>query len=594
MKKLKKVAYMGLCAMMIVPIAACGTNGPTQKELAEKQAGAYMDSALTTLQNAKSFKLTFVEKETNAYEYFGEESNVIDPELNYSDSEQTTTEITIAEDGEGIAMHYVSTYESKSEDYTYVYVEETIYKGEYAYTRSYEVSEEETEPSYWVKIEGESSSNKIMMLPVDVIPKILKTKEVEDAARKLLDKLEDAVVEEILAGKATNGNVVIDYDYKEYVKGWIDYFNSVDETKTTLGSVVNKVLSEVSSGLTVEAILGQLSAYSKMTVADALTSLDALLANKYDTSLQAIKDAIVNSEVMGVIFEDLMKLDAAAIAEAKAWKFESLKTGEYGSRIVSDVINEYLMTSGLVPTPEDGEDPVDYVEQFLTSATAALGKTLAELGMNMDSYDGMEIKSFGGNTALTFDSANALKEWSVYFGSEITEKEYEYETVDEVEVATHIGYETTKSEMTFTVSDISSSAVTINAPAEDEILKLVALSGYFDEAETLRVNSSIDGVDGYLEIYNEEGQFLYYVYFETAEILEEYGQTLTVTVTDAAGWNGAVLGSMMTPTWTYFEENTAEFELTLNEDGTYSVSGFPTQDEINEWYNTVYLLSQNF
>ena len=65
----------------------------------------------------------------------------------------------------------------------------------------------------------------------------------------------------------------------------------------------------------------------------------------------------------------------------------------------------------------------------------------------------------------------------------------------------------------------------------------------------------------------------------------EYGKPLQVQVTDAYGWNGAILQSTYACS-TYFENNRI-FEITLYEDNTHT-SDFLSISEIYEWYKNDY------
>ncbi len=447
----KKVVCMGLCAAMVIPFAACegGSKKPTKEEKAASQAAAYVDGALTTIENARSFKLKLVSKEASKSEYSKY------PEQSYSASETMTCEMTVSIADNDVAVYCVSTTESVYDEETYVWKDESIYKEGILYIRSYEVEDGEEAPQ-WEKLDEENGLS-LDAIPMDMISKLLETKEVDDVVKASLEEYKALIAQEILEDKVVDGKVSIDYDYASYLNGWIEYLAGLDEQKATLGSVVNKVLAEISPSLTAEGILGQLSAYSKMTVSEALTSIDAFLTLQHKTTLQGIKDAIVNSELMSVVFKEILQADADTIAAIKNWKFDSLKTGEVGSLVLGDLINGYLMESGYVPTPEEGETPVDYVKEFLDTAKDMLGKTLAELDLSFDLLKSYKFNQLNVSNAMTFDDNNSLKDWSLSAAFAMQRNEYEEEK--------QIGCLTASLEVVLTISEISSSAAVIVAPS---------------------------------------------------------------------------------------------------------------------------------
>lgn len=514
MKMWKKTMAMLMCATMAVgSFAACNKDGdsssndstptppappaPTAEELATAAAEAYVNGAIDTLKNAKSFKVVINVNNKDVTDYFGEDGETVDPELQETDEGSSTVEIILSQDGDGVAIHTteieVDTYNYDDEEtgaeieVTNTNVNETIMKGGVEYSRYYYYDDSMTadeiaaaKAEKWNKYteaeegaEGEMAVTSI--ISEELIQKLLDTKEVEDAYNMLIDALTGELKTKILSETVADGNFVWEYDFADEVNAILAYIEGIDETKDTLGKVVNEVLAEVAPGLTAEALIGQLKAYSKMTVADALKNIDTMLA-EYETSLQGIKDAIFNSEIMGVLLTDegilaATGLDAATIQSIKDWKFASLQEAgnEVGSAIVGELINGLLLQQGIVEAPEEGEEPIDYVAQFLAEAEANLAMTFEELGMEMPDMAGNLAKKLEGTYGVSFDTTSkALKTINFSFYAELVSYEEDYnEATDEYDLV--VGYYTQIIDMDITVSEISASTVTINAPAEADI-----------------------------------------------------------------------------------------------------------------------------
>lgn len=513
MKMWKKTMAMLMCATMAVgSFAACNkdnddssTNNPpappapTAEELATAASEAYVNGAIDTLKNAKSFKVVINVNNKDVTDYFGEDGKTVDPELQESDEGSTTVEIILSQDGDGVAIQTksidVGTYgyydeeTEKEVEVTETEVSESIMKGGVEYSRYYCYDDSMTadeiaaaKAEKWDKYteEDADAEESTSVISEELIQKLLDTKEVEDAYNMLIDALKGELKTKILSETVADGNFVWEYDFADEVNAVIAYIEAIDETKDTLGGVINDVLAEVAPGLTAEALIGQLKAYSKMTVADALKNIDTMLA-QYETSLQGIKDAIFNSEIMGVLLADegiltATGLDAATIQSIKDWKFASLQEegNEIGGAIVGDLINGLLLQQGIVEPPAEGEDPVDYVAQYLAMAEASLAMTFEELDITLPDMAGNVAKKLEGTYGVSFDTtSSALKTINFSFDAELVsyEKDYNEET-DEYDVV--IGYYTEIIDLDITVSEISASTVTVNAPAAEDIADVAA------------------------------------------------------------------------------------------------------------------------
>ena len=199
-----------------------------------------------------------------------------------------------------------------------------------------------------------------------------------------------------------------------------------------------------------------------MTVAEALTSIDVMLTAKYNTNLQAIKDAIINSEIMGVLFTDVLGLDAETIAQIKAWKVSSLKEDpEMKDLLVGDLINEFLLEMELVEAPEEGERPIDYCAEYLAMFEMALDTTLAELDIEIPSFKGIHIEKIKVASEMQMSKKYWLESVSSSLSLGLDVEEYDYETGI-------LDYKTSVDlNLALSIAKISNKIVDIKIPADE-------------------------------------------------------------------------------------------------------------------------------
>lgn len=634
----KKVLCMALCFVMVGSVAACGDKGKDKNSSSGSSvsdtgsgttsdstdgtssggdntdyaaaAKQYMDGAAATLENAKSVKIKLVSELSSKEEAVGEDGKV-DETLTETEDEISTIEIVISEDGDDVAISVVSTdvydstiYNDKEDEGTDVVrtsVTEEISKGGVDYSRYYSYHDAMTEAEIaeaknatWKTVEnighGGESEEVGGGLPTELIQKILATKEVGDAVTVLIESLNTSMAGKLEAEEVTDGTFTWAFDYTDKINEAYDWYEGIDKETQTLGEVVNEALGKVKTGLTIEAILGTVKAYKTKTVAQALTDIDALLGEDYETSLQAIKDALVNTELAGVIMKDAMGMGDEEITAVKDWKFESLKAEGMGEAIVGDLLNGMLMQMApeMFPAPEAGAAPVDHLAQYIGMVEEKLATKIAELPFELPEMPGNpEYLAFSGSVTAKFNAETyALESIKGVVDNDV---KMTYKMGDVV-----MGYATQDMDISFEVTEISATPVTINAPTN--VKEILVCEGYFDEAETLKMDANEYGIHGityyvydanYVWAENPElACYCIYFYTSTGDGLK-YDTPIILGIEDVSGWNGQALGSdAMYAVPAYFKNHTITATLTLKADGTYTLTGIPTIAEMVAWYNT--------
>ncbi len=644
----KKVLCMALCFVMVGSVAACGDKGKDKNSSSDgtsisdtasdttsdstegtssggdntdyaAAAKQYMDGAVATLENAKSVKITLNQKLSGKNEILGQDGQV-DETLTETEDETSKIEIVISEDGDDVAISVVTTevydstiYNKEDDTETEVVatsVTEEISKGGVDYSRHYYYNDAMTETEIaeakatdWTTIENIGHGGDVVEvgggLPTELIQKILATKEVGDAVTVLIESLNSSMAGKLEASEVTDGTFTWAFDYTDEVNAMYAWVNGIDEANQTVSEVVNEVLGKVKTGLTIEAIIGTIKAYKGKTVAQALTDIDTLLGEDYETSLQAIKDALVNTELAGVIMKDAMGMEDEDIAAVKAWKFDSLKAEGMGEAIVGDLLNGMLiqMVSAMSPTPEADATPVDYLAQYIQMVEEMLTMKIAELPFAADEEGNslpfeipeipMEYLALSGSITAKFNATTYALE-SIK-GSVDNDMKMTYKMDDVV-----MGYATQDMDISFEVTEISTTPVTINAPTN--VKKVIICEGYFDEAETLKIDAEeygINAVTYYVYdanyVWEEDPELpCYIIWFYTSGNNElKYDTPITLGIADVGAWNNAALGyDGMYALPAYWETVRPTVTLTLKADGTYTITGILTIDQMIEWYNS--------
>ena len=493
MSSWKKVLCMSLCLTTVSMSVGCdnirnafnSSDSASDEVITEEQAtvlaDSYFEGVLATLDNMKSFKFTMSvsgETQTIPVGQGGEatedaDSSTIDVRIDAVISQQAI-QLKVSEASKDYQYDDNGNVISITDE---MFVDESIVTAEYTYNRSYYydigATEEEianiANTEKWYKVEttleediSVSIEETFGELPVELIKKLLATKEVKQAKEAVVAAIKDAIADEILAGHIKNGKVAYEEDFADDVNAIITFLENIDENKDTLGKVINRVLATVAPGITVEAVLGQIKAYTKMTVSEALTAIDDMLTTNYQTNLQAIKDAIVNSEIADVLFTDAFAFDAETIQVIKDWKVESLKTGEYKDVVLGDLINTFLLENGVVEAPTEGEDSVDYCAEYLALAEMALDMTLADLEIEIPSFKGINIEEIKTSFEMQFNNKYWVEAVSGAFALALEVEEFNYDT-DALEYRNTLDFT-----LAFGIEEISDKTAVIVIPADDD------------------------------------------------------------------------------------------------------------------------------
>ena len=164
----------------------------------------------------------------------------------------------------------------------------------------------------------------------------------------------------------------------------------------------------------------------------------------------------------------------------------------------------------------------------------------------------------------------------------VTDKSIVVATKRKVEVSEETISENGDMEISIKFDNFKQEKVTVAVPNAEEIFDGITFDDTFQNGnDIIEVETYFGLTEGMLRYRNESEEDYFYVLFVVVGEAE-YDKPLQITVTDAAGWNGMILGDS-TPYSIYFKENTS-FELTLNEDGTYSINTLSIV-EIYDWYH---------
>lgn len=613
MKFWKKVTCMALCATMSVgAFTACGDKGDNsaeeqaRREKAVASAKGYVDTVSDTLEAAKSFTIS---GEVSAYhkgEYFAEGTTTIDPEETEEESMKYSVDITVTEDGDSYAMMMTAAMEEVEVavggvEVTYQGVFELIVKDNFAYNRAYMLSsdmtaeEKEEAKGLWTKMELTLPEE---MPPIDAefVAQLLKAKELKEFTSTLVGSAQEIIAEKFFADEVANGAVAWTKNYAPDMNSMLAFFEGIDETKETLGQFLNKLLAKIDPTLTVESVLDTVEAYKTKTVAQALDAIDAELAKK-NTSLQGIFDAIVNSEFASILLtseKSPIGMPADNFAALKEFKIASIKdmpideegTVKAGDLILGDLINMIIgqmdNSGSAEPMAESGE-ATDYLADGIQMVRQMLQATLADLEMEMPDCEGVVINDMTVKTGLKLNAAgDGLETMSLGVKMDVKNNAYDYYYDSETDTysKTNKGYEYTTINADLTVSNFLTTTVTVTAPAADKIDPRIVYDGYFGDDGCLKIDAEKTYIDGSYMNYAETGNLLYGVEFYGSGDLE-YGKPITVKVNYVF-----VYGSLNEDAAReYFANNEVFLTLTLNADGTYAMTGLPTNEQMTEWYN---------
>lgn len=622
MKVWKKLTATSLAALLSVSFAACAPQEtpPT----AQEQANAYVATMTKAIDEAKSVTVA-LSLQGNEVETAYTEAGEIVEEDGSETIANISMEVTFTETAQGaLAMHMKGSMASEHMDYDYeenadgvvvrvpdketndMYVEMFYFDGA-LYEYRYEIDDSMTaDEAAWIKAntkwtqttEMEDVQAFVVLSQVWTHAKqLLDVKEIKDVKDALAEFATEFVAEKIESGEFANGKAEVATDVVKTIEFVYDYIDAIDETKDTLRKVINDVLKTVDPVLTAEIVLQEVVKYSKMTVAEALTAIDAELA-KNGTSLQLIKDQVLNSEFAGVLLKDVIGMTEEEITAAKTFQIASLKEGETGKMLVDDLVYQLAQQFGLVEPPvEDGTETVEegaegtteeetekvwFVESLIAQVNAMLDTTLAELGMTLPETETLpEFKTFAVANGVQFNEETAAFE-KLYTDVTLNIISPNYEEVDgEEEGPTYLaGVQDLQIALNVSVT-VSPETAVFDIPTDEEIFDGVLGSSSYDSV--LQIEAKTFGGEIYYEVYNENGG-IYWVdgnYFGGME----YGKPVEIKVTGVGGWLGANLTIDENVIVAYYEGNEVVITVTVTEDGLYTVEGIPTEAEMQAWYD---------
>lgn len=263
---------------------------------------------------------------------------------------------------------------------------------------------------------------------------------------------EEAILAGLKDSAVVSDNVMSwSVEYKEDVNALIDFLAAYDTNKT-LEVAINEVLTAIGADTNVDEILDAIGALGTLKVSQAVAAVDAYLMLNYEMNLQTVFDAALADETVVAALTSA-GLTADMIETLKQIEIADLVT-EYGEMTMDDVLTIVVMMFGAEETDGAGEDVpaitlqaiTDMLkEQFEVTKIADLSPAIAEA---QDALEAMEVTKFGGDVAVSYDSAASLSEIAMEAGVSFT-------------VA---GAGTASVTFGFTVSEFSANAITIALP----------------------------------------------------------------------------------------------------------------------------------
>ena len=208
-----------------------------------------------------------------------------------------------------------------------------------------------------------------------------------------------------------------EYSAKEKLSSIVEVINGIDETTTSIESLLNTyVLPLIYPELTLDDLIVVVSQVAKLTVSEAFEALDGFLKLNYEKGLQDVWDQAMNNDMVKYVLaqflseENIEMLSSLKLDELLKRKMEGDKVlGEYTLFEVAKAVYEYFGPQAYVADNTDGvgegttegdstvQDPVD--EFFAMIKSYASETSLAEMGISLPAWDD-----------LTFTVAKAVGE----------------------------------------------------------------------------------------------------------------------------------------------------------------------------------------
>ncbi len=338
-------------------------------------------------------------------------------------------------------------------------------------------------------------------------------------------------------------------DFKPYLDDLFAYVEKIDVETMTLEALIDDALALVDEELTIAALLDKVKSLASLTVAEALTELDAWLTENYETTLQGIYDEIVADEKVEQLVRMYLEMmgtesgEPIADGDVKAFldELKAVKIDEFIAAYVNpdmvlyDLIMTFVSSMGgsTEPAPEpnpnnpgdsydddggmggivfvsdglmDEEPSYPPINTLFGVIADCLDLTLAEVEEDMgtpfftsikEACAAIKINALNTSSSISFTDGFALSELALSAKLDI-DAEYAY------------GLDETKTEKlsfnfdySFKISDISDSAVEITLPASAKVVfGIFNIEQYFtnDEGYSLQLY--------YFSSKEEEGEFV--------------------------------------------------------------------------------------
>ncbi len=298
---------------------------------------------------------------------------------------------------------------------------------------------------------------------------------------------------ELLNVTGNKGSVKL--DIKSYYDRFKNYVLTLDHDTKTLRAVLNDALALIDEDLTADKLIAKIQEYGSLTVAEAMDKIDAWLTKEYNTNLQKIYDeALANAKVKEMLKTILPVLQPGdwdfeeEYAKLVAFRLTELKESAFGSATLYEVVVELVSVfapkadTAPMPAPEGGE-PVPYtdedpdemtlptLEELIAEVNTMLDMTLTDLADEYETAaDILEFVAMCENFALNECYLSADVSFKgVFMLDTLTLKAVLDATHTGQQVAAEGGAVSTvissyKLSATLTLSEISTSTVTITAP----------------------------------------------------------------------------------------------------------------------------------
>ncbi len=264
----------------------------------------------------------------------------------------------------------------------------------------------------------------------------------------------------------------------------ITEFFTLLKNDPTLQQVADFALAKVDSELNCNAILTKAASYQDKTILEVYDAIDAWLTEEYDTTIQGIVEKVTKDENIIEVFEKInaqvTQGDKFPIDEFKNFNVKETLTAMLEAYNMKEVTVNDLITM-MMSTPGGSVSPLEETEQ----ATA-----MDQLIAMAQTYLGAKLSDMVGEYWTMVEDALAcveVNELSVSFGAT-----KEGEAIDEIEITIAVdmvGFQNeygeddvmtfveapASAEIVFTLSDISSTAKTVQFPAGLENAQVLPL-----------------------------------------------------------------------------------------------------------------------